>query len=208
MKGVLARFGFWGVKMQTGYRVCDVMTRKPIAVAPQASVKECAAAMRDNKIGSLVVKENDLLKGHITDDVLIREVLARGLDAVTTTASDIMLVKVPVIEPKKDIYDALMLMRDYETKQLPVVDAENGNKLVGLLTIKDILKIQPQLFDLLVDKIVLREEEQKLTSSRYPLEGTCDNCGQYFQRLYEVDGDFLCTKCSTSRKKLVSNIGF
>lgn len=194
--------------MQTGYRVCDVMTRKPIAVTPQASVRECAVVMRDNNISSLVVKETDMLKGHITDDVMIREVLAGGMDVDSTTAGNIMLVKVATVEPKSDIYDALIIMRDYETRQLPVVDKENGNKLVGLLTIKDILKIQPQLFDLLVDKIVLREEEQKLTSSRYPLEGTCDNCGQYFPKLYEIEGDFLCTRCSTSRKKFVSNIGF
>ncbi|MEK6837793.1 MAG: CBS domain-containing protein [Nanoarchaeota archaeon] len=194
--------------MQTGYRVCDVMTRKPIAVTPQTSVRECAMLMRNNNISSLVVKENDTLKGYITDDVLIRGVLADGLNVDKTTAADVMLVKVPIIEPKNDIYDALMTMRDYETRQLPVVDKENGNKLVGLLTLKDVLKIQPQLFDLLVDKIVLREEEQKLTSSRYPLEGTCDNCGQFFPKLYEADGDFLCTKCSSSRKKFVSTIGF
>ena len=192
--------------MQTGYRVCDVMTRKPIAVTPQTSVRECAMLMRNNNISSLVVKENDTLKGYITDDVLIRGVLADGLNVDKTTAADVMLVKVPIIEPKNDIYDALMTMRDYETRQLPVVDKENGNKLVGLLTLKDVLKIQPQLFDLLVDKIVLREEEQKLTSSRYPLEGTCDNCGQFFPKLYEADGDFLCTKCSSSRKKFVSTI--
>ncbi len=194
--------------MQTGYRVCDVMTRKPIAVTPETSVRECAQLMRDSNVSSLVVKEGDSLRGHITDDVLIRGVLADGLNVDSTKASDVMIVKVPTIEPKKDIYDALMTMRDYETRQLPVVDRENGSKLVGLLTLKDVLKIQPQLFDLLVDKIVLREEEQKLTGSRYPLEGTCDNCGQFFPKLYEVDGDFLCTKCSTSRKKFVSTIGF
>ena len=194
--------------MQTGYRVCDVMTRKPIAVTPKTTVRECAMLMRDSNVSSLVVKEGDTLRGHITDDVLIRSVLAEGLNVDRTTASDVMLVRVPTIEPKKDVYDALMAMRDYETRQLPVVDRENGSKLVGLLTLKDVLKIQPQLFDLLVDKIVLREEEQKLTGSRYPLEGTCDNCGQFFPKLYEVDGDFLCTKCSTSRKKFVSTIGF
>ena len=194
--------------MQTGYRVCDVMTRKPIAVTPKTTVRECAMLMRDSNVSSLVVKEGDSLRGHITDDVLIRSVLAEGLDVDSTTASDVMLVRVPTIEPKKDVYDALMAMRDYETRQLPVVDRENGSKLVGLLTLKDVLKIQPQLFDLLVDKIVLREEEQKLTGSRYPLEGTCDNCSQFFPKLYEVDGDFLCTKCSTSRKKYVSTLGF
>ena len=198
----------WGICVQTGYRVCDVMTRKPIAVTPETTIKECATVMKENNVSSLVVKEGDMLRGHITDDVLIRNVLAEGLDVDSTTAADVMLVKVATIEPKMDIYDALITMRDYETRQLPVVDRENGNKLVGLLTLKDILKIQPQLFDLLVDKIVLREEEQKLTSSRYPVEGTCDNCGQFFPKLYEVEGDFLCTKCSTSRKKFVSTIGF
>ena len=198
----------WGICVQTGYRVCDVMTRKPIAVTPETTIKECATVMKENNVSSLVVKEGDMLRGHITDDVLIRNVLAEGLDVDSTTAADVMLVKVATIEPKMDIYDALITMRDYETRQLPVVDKENGNKLVGLLTLKDILKIQPQLFDLLVDKIVLREEEQKLTSSRYPVEGTCDNCGQFFPKLYEVEGDFLCTKCSTSRKKFVSTIGF
>ncbi len=194
--------------MQTGYRVCDVMTRKPIAVTPQTTVRECAKLMKDGNVSSLVVKEGDTLRGHITDDVLIRSVLAAGLDVDETRASDVMIVKVPTIEPKKDIYEALMTMQDYETRQLPVVDSENGNKLVGLLTLKDILKIQPQLFDLLVDKIVLKEEEQKLTGSHHPLEGTCDNCGQFFPKLYEVDGDFLCTTCSTSRKKYVSTLGF
>ena len=198
----------WGICVQTGYRVCDVMTRKPIAVTPGTTIRECATVMKENNVSSLVVKEGDMLRGHITDDVLIRNVLAEGLDVDSTTAADVMLVKVATIEPKMDIYDALITMRDYETRQLPVVDRENSNKLVGLLTLKDILKIQPQLFDLLVDKIVLREEEQKLTSSRYPVEGTCDNCGQFFPKLYEVEGDFLCTKCSTSRKKFVSTIGF
>ena len=194
--------------MQTGYRVCDVMTRKPIAVSPQTSVRDCARIMRDSNVSSLVVRDNDVLKGHITDDVLIRVVVADGLNVDKTVASDIMLARVPTIEPKKDIYDALIMMRDYETRQLPVVDQENGSKLVGLLTLKDVLKIQPLLFDLLVDKIVLKEEEQKLTGGRYPLEGTCDNCSQFFPKLYEVDGDFLCSKCSTSRKKFVSTLGF
>ena len=194
--------------MQTGYRVCDIMTRKPIAVLPKTTVRECAKLMREKKISSLVVKEGDTLKGYITDDVLIRNVLAEGKDVDKTAASDVMLVKVATIGPNRDIYDALMTMHGHEIRQLPVLDEENGNKLVGLLTLKDILKIQPQLFDLLVDKIVLREEEQKLSARHYPLEGTCDNCGQFDAKLYEVDGDFLCNTCSSSRKKFASTVGF
>ena len=62
------------------------------------------------------------------------------------------------IEGESDIYDALVIMRDENIRHLPVV---NKGEMVGLLTLKDILKIQPALFELIVEKFELREEENK-----------------------------------------------
>ncbi|MBW2970751.1 CBS domain-containing protein [Candidatus Woesearchaeota archaeon] len=56
------------------------------------------------------------------------------------------------------MYDSLVLMRDYNIRHLPVV---HKKELVGYLTIKDILKIEPQLFELIVEKFELREEHRK-----------------------------------------------
>ena len=175
------------------------MTRKPIAVTPDTTVIECAKLMLAKKVGSLVIKEGDVLKGYLTEQGIVHKIVAKNIDASKTPVSKIMAVKVATIEPNLDIYDALVKMRDLDTRQLPVVD---DGKLVGLLTLKDILKIQPQLFDLIVEKIELREQELKpiFQASSQSLEGTCDLCGQYFQDLREFEGDFLCAECRKTKK--------
>lgn len=180
--------------MKTGYRVCDAMTRKPIAVSPETTAKEAAIMMRNKDVGSLVVKEKDSLKGYITEQGLVHKIIARGLNPEKTTVSEIMIKDVITIQPNADIYEALMMIKDEDVRQLPVV---YKGKLVGLLTVKDILKIQPQLFELVVDKISLREENLKPIATA---EGTCDHCGQYTKKLYEKEAEFLCQKCLRARE--------
>lgn len=185
--------------MKTGYKVCDAMTRKPIAVSQNTTAKECAQIMREKDVGSLVVKEKEMLKGYITEQGLVHKIIARGLSPEKTRVKDIMIKDVAVISPNLDVYDALMVMRDEDVRQLPVLD---GKKLVGLLTVKDILKIQPQLFELLVDKISLREETLKPIASA---EGTCDSCFGFSKKLYEIDSEFLCGKCMKKRRIVVGS---
>lgn len=64
----------------------------------------------------------------------------------------------PTIGPEKDIYDAIVLMRDKNVRHLPVM---SKSTMVGFLTGKDVLKFQPQLFEVLADRIELREIERK-----------------------------------------------
>lgn len=171
------------------------MTRKPIVVSPELTVEECSKLMREKNVGSLVVKEGEFLKGYVTEQGIVHKIVARNKDASKVKVKEIMATKVATIEPNKDIYDALVKMRDLDIRQLPVIDHENNNKLVGLLTIKDILKVQPQLFELLVEKIELREAERKIFGARIGAEGTCDSCGESFTNLKEVEGNFLCKAC-------------
>ena len=53
--------------MLTGVRVRDAMTRKPIEVSENISIKECAKLMREKDVGSVLVKNKKLL-GIITED--------------------------------------------------------------------------------------------------------------------------------------------
>ncbi len=105
-----------------------------------------------------------------------------------------MITGVVTISPDADIYDTLMEMKDSEVRQLPVLDKE---KLVGLLTVKDILKIQPHLFELVVDRINIREASNKPIATA---EGTCDACGGFSKKLYERESEFLCGKCLRTEK--------
>ena len=75
----------------------------------------------------------------------------------------------------------------------PVVTKEG--KLVGLLTLKDILKIEPQLFDLMVEKIELKEEDYKPIFSKKTSDGICDMCGTKNGNLEDINGQLICSKC-------------
>lgn len=183
---------------KTGCRVCDAMTRKPIAVSPDTTVMECAQLMKDNLVGSLVVIDGYSLKGYLTEDAIIQKIVANDLRASRVMVKDIMASNVVTVEPEKDIYDALMLMKEHNVRQLPVIDR---GRLVGLLTIKDILKIEPQLFELITERIMLREEGEKLPMLAN-LEGQCDSCGSYSVRLYEANDVFLCRGCQAASLKL------
>jgi len=178
--------------MKTGYKVIDAMTKKPIEVAPDITLQECSKLMSNNHVGSLIIKENEDLKGLITEQDIVRKAVAVGLDTEKTKVNEVMVKELTVIEPEKDIYDALVLMKKLNIRQLPVME---NNNMVGLLTLKDILKIQPTLFDLLVEKFELREEERKPIFNIGEKEGVCETCGEYADKLYSKEGALICKSC-------------
>ena len=63
-----------------------------------------------------------------------------------TPVSEIMSVSITTIEPERDIRDAIQLMGANEIKHLPVLVE---GKLAGIITFKDIIKIEPALIELL-----------------------------------------------------------
>ena len=163
--------------MQTGYKVIDVMTNKPVVAEKTDSLRDAAKKMLDANVNSLLIKESDKAIGIITDEDLVRKVIAKGLDPKKTKIKDVMETDLITISPGKDIYDAMQVMRDHNIRQLPVL--EKG-KLVGFLTAKDILKIQPELFDLFVEKYELKEEQRKLSEHH---EGDDDIFSDFFRKI-------------------------
>jgi CBS domain-containing protein len=144
--------------MKTGYKVSDAMTQEPICVAPDDNVISCASKMKQFKVGGMVVKQGNKLVGICTEQDFVHNLVAENKNPNDFKVKDIMCSTVRTIEPDKDIFEAIMKMRDLNVRRLPVV---SNNELVGIITMKDIVKIEPQLFDLLVDKIEIREEETK-----------------------------------------------
>ena len=179
--------------MKTGYRVYDCMTTKPISVSSDASLEECANVMSQNHVGALVIKDNHQSKGLITEQDIVRKAIAKRINPLTKKVKDFMETKLITINSNDDIYDALIKMRDSNIRHLPVV--ENG-KMVGLLTLKDVLKIEPQLFELLVEKFELREETRKPINRVISNEAICQGCGAYAEDVKKVKGSLLCERCA------------
>jgi len=144
--------------MQTGYKVGDIMTNKPVTASRDMSLKDAAALLTKENVNSILIVENNQPIGIVTDEDIVRKCVAVGLDSRKLKVKDVASTDIITITPDKDVYEALSLMRDHNIRQLPVIDKE----LTGFLTIKDILKIQPELIDLWAEKYELREESRKM----------------------------------------------
>ena len=181
--------------MRSGLSVGDAMTQKPIQVPSNLTVRECARIMRDKDVGSLLVTKEDHLEGIITEEDIVERIVAAGEDPERMCAKDIMTEEIVTIPPQADIVEALALMRDHDVRHLPVL---SQGLLVGFLTAKDVLKIEPQLLELLVDSIDLREEERKLSKRGLfaTQEGFCEVCGNFSEQLLRVrDKRLACQDC-------------
>ena len=179
--------------MKTGYKVYDCMTTKPISVSSNTNLQDCAKIMAKNHVGALVIKDGHKSSGVITEQDIVRKAIAKGINPLTKKVKDFMAKKLLTISPKDDIYDALIKMRDSNIRHLPVVD---GGKMVGLLTLKDILKIEPQLFELIVEKFEVREESRKPVNRIIAREAICQGCGAYSEDITKVKDMLLCDRCA------------
>jgi CBS domain-containing protein len=127
-------------------KVGDVMVREVITVDENSTVKEAVDIMNEFQIGSLIVLEKGKAMGIVTERDFLRRVIGEGKDAKNTRVGEIMTTPLVVVEPSTDLEEAVKLMFQRKIKKLAVVDA---NKLVGIVTLTDIARFQPQMIKML-----------------------------------------------------------
>lgn len=137
------------------------MTRKPATINKNQTVKEACQIMKELKVGSLLVIEKKELLGLLTEKDIVIKVASTDAKASDFNVEDIMtpLKSLITTTSNQDIDIAIMLMKDNDVRRLPVVDQD---ELVGIITSKDILKIEPALFEHVYDNLELREQDRKL----------------------------------------------
>lgn len=178
--------------MKTGIKVGDIMTRSFVAVKPDTNLIDCAKEMIKKRVGSLVIKEGQKLLGLLTEkDIIWAITKKQNLNNIK--ASDIASKKIATIKPGADVAEAMERMKKLKFRRLPVI--VNGN-VVGMLTLKDILRIQPELYSNIYDIEKIREESEKLKRMKSPFskEGRCEQCGD-FDILYKTDSRLICEEC-------------
>lgn len=173
-------------------KVLDAMTRKPVSVSPNDTISQCVKIMAKQNVSSVVIHEKNTLKGIITERDLVKKIIGKNLNPTKTKVKDVMTTNMKTISPDLDIFEAIKIMNTKHVRRLPVI---NNNKLVGLLTMRDILKIEPELISLRVDTIDLREEKRKPT--RFS-DGECSECGN-FTLIEKVFNENLCEDCKDKK---------
>lgn len=178
----------------------DIMTRNFASVLPTDSVYSCAKLMAKRRVNSVLLAKEGHLYGILTArDILWLITKKPKLDLRKISATQIATKKIAVISPSADISQALRKMTESNFRRLPVLAR---GELIGVVTLKDILAIEPSLYSEtrnLMDDI--REEERKIkdASSNWQLQGICENCG-VFSELLKVNGQLLCNDCRESEE--------
>ena len=108
----------------------------PVTVNPDASVAEATELMQRYKIGGIpIVNKENTLQGILTNrDLRFEKNLTKKVSELMTTVN---LVTAPVgttLEQARDI------LQEHKIEKLPVIDDQQ--KLAGLITYKDIMKVQ------------------------------------------------------------------
>ena len=182
--------------MQTGVKVGDIMTRNFLFINPEVSVLSAIKLMVKNRVGSVLIVENEILKGILTERDIMWVFTKKNskTDLTMIKSGDICTRKITTIKPSADVYDAVRLMKKAKFRRLPVTIKK---KVIGLLTLKDILKIQPELFEIAREGYVIKEQAEKFKRKQAGelfKEGICEECGD-FDILYSIDGNLICEEC-------------
>ena len=145
-------------RVKTGYTVGDAMTMNPITISGNKTLRDAAKIMSKEHVGSLLVTEEGKIIGILTERDIVKKAVATLGNPSLKKVKEVMATDLVTTTPDEDIFEAIRIMRDYNFRHLPV---KHDGKIVGLITLKDILKIEPDLYEIMVEKIELREAERK-----------------------------------------------
>jgi CBS domain-containing protein len=93
--------------------------------------------MRDNRVRSVLVIDNDVLVGIVTQGDCAIKVLLPGLDAKTTVVNQVMTRNPMTVKLGDQIESCMALMSAKGFRHLPVLDE---GKVVGVISIGDVVK--------------------------------------------------------------------
>ena len=106
-------------------------------IGPDHSVLDALRLMAEQEIGALPVVDGERLVGLISERDYARKVILLDRSSSDTRVRDIMMTRVPCVNPTRTVEECMALMTDKRVRHLPVL--QDGH-LVGLVSIGDLVK--------------------------------------------------------------------
>lgn len=175
--------------------VRDIMSMSVVTITPDTTIDQIAKSMREMDIGGIVVIDRERPVGIVTESDVVRRVVAAGRDPTTTTAKEVMTSPLIHVTPVTPLTDAMRVMARGNIRRVAVLKKDS---LAGVITSRDVLRWSPELIDILVESLRLREQEsiqEEEEDDIVTYGGICDSCGDYSNDLILEDGEYLCELC-------------
>lgn len=117
----------------------DLARTEVVTASVDAPVPDLAQRMRDENVGSVVVRDGEAPVGIVTDRDLATRVVAEGADPTELVAEDVMSDELSVVGPDTGFYQAAQAMSEHGVRRLPV--CTDGGELVGIITADDLTEL-------------------------------------------------------------------
>ena len=106
-------------------------------VLPNITVYEALQVMCDKNIGAILVIEDDILKGILSERDYARKVVLKDKSSKETLVHEIMDSDFTAVKPSDSIDFCMALMSSKRVRHLPILD---NNKLIGVVSIGDVVQ--------------------------------------------------------------------
>ena len=118
--------------------VDKIMTEKLETIIITGSAQDAAKKMRDKDVSSLVVTDNNNKPvGIITERDLVRKVCVKDVNSSDVLIKDILSYPLVTIDSKLTIEGAADTMVNNKVRHLLVIDDNNINRPIGVITATD-----------------------------------------------------------------------
>jgi len=174
------------MRFETQIPLRDVMKNNPTMIGIEATVAKAAKAMCHDEVGSVIILGNGQPIGIVTEEDITCKVVAKDLKPSTVLVKEIMSTPLITVSADKTVGDAAHMMVKHKVRRLPVINAKK--KVIGIVTVRDLLAVSNELNELLNDLIEINREE-------IVEQGMCNRCGQMSDDLKRVENILLCPRC-------------
>ncbi|MGL2987380.1 CBS domain-containing protein [Flavobacterium sp. RSSA_27] len=101
------------------------------------TVYEALTVMSDKNIGAILIIEDGVLKGILSERDYARKIVLKAKSSKKALVSEIMETEVYTVKPSDKLEYCMELMNAKRVRHLPVI--ENGD-VIGIISISDVVK--------------------------------------------------------------------
>lgn len=120
-----------------GVLVEDIMKKNVISIESNKQIKDAASKMDEFEVGCIVITENSIPVGILTERDFVTKVCAKD-KSFSRPLSEVMSSPLVSIEPDNTVWEAANIFNEKKIHKLPVA---SKNHLVGIITNMDLVNL-------------------------------------------------------------------
>jgi CBS domain-containing protein len=113
-----------------------------IVATSTTTVIEAVKLMAEDNVGSVIIRDNEKIRGIFTERDLLKRVVGEGKDPSVITLGEVMSSPVNACRISDDVNECARILAETNTRHLAVVE---DDALVGLISLRDVQAAQARV---------------------------------------------------------------